>query len=89
MKPSEAPRLTGWTTASEIAEELGISRQTVNQMFWNGEFKTLHRVGGDEKKPMFVVKTSEFEKVKQTRTFPRSKSSTILSEVPDQTTHSD
>lgn len=74
MKPNEAPRLAGWTTASEIAEELGVSRQTVNQMFWNGEFKSLHRVGSDTRKPMFVVKTKEFEKVRASRVFPRSKS---------------
>lgn len=79
MKPSEAPRLEGWTTASEIAEELGISRQTVNQMFHNDEFKTLHRVGSDTKKPMFVVSTKEYEKVKETRTFPRSKSHVVES----------
>lgn len=72
MKPSEAPHLSGWTTASEIAEDLGISRQTVNQMFWNGEFETLHRVGSDTRKPIFVVATEEYERVKETRTFPRS-----------------
>ena len=77
MKPSEAPRLEGWTTASEIAEELGISRQTVNQMFHNDEFKSLHRVGSDTKKPMFVVSTKEFDKIKETRTFPRSKSAPV------------
>lgn len=80
MKPSDAPRLPGWTTATEIAEELGISRQTVNQMFWNGEFKTLHRVGSDTRKPMFVVKTSEFNKVKSTRVFPRSKAASRVRE---------
>lgn len=73
MNPNEAPRVPGWTTATEISEELGVSRQTVNQMFWAGEFKTLHRVGGDSKKPFYVVKTSEFEKVKETRAFPRGK----------------
>jgi hypothetical protein len=73
MKPSDAPRLEGWTTATEIADELGISRQTVNQMFWNDEFKTLRRVGPpDTKRPMFVVKTAEFNKVRASRHFPRS-----------------
>lgn len=73
MKPDEAPRLQGWTTATEIADELGVSRQTVNQMFWNDEFKTLTRIGSDTRKPYFVVKTSEFNKVKAKRVFPRSK----------------
>lgn len=73
MTPSEAPRLPGWVTASEVAEELGISRQTVNQMFWAGEFESLHRVGADTRKPMFVVATEEYERIKATRTFPRSR----------------
>ena len=70
--PMQAPRLKGWMTATEIAIELGVSRQTVNQMLWDGEFKTLHRVGPDSARPMYVVKTSEFEKIKATRNFPRS-----------------
>ena len=72
--PSDAPHLAGWTTATEIADGLGISRQTVNIMFKNGEFKTLHRVGKTgARRPMFVVKTTEFERMKERREFPRSK----------------
>lgn len=72
--PDEAPSIPGWTPATEVAEELGVSRQTVNEMFKAGEFKTLHRLGKNkERKPIFAVKTSELEKIKESRSFPRSK----------------
>lgn len=76
VTPENCPRLEGWTTATEISDLLGISRQTVNQMFWAGEFGTLHRLGPDSRKPFLVVKTSEFEKIRATRLFPRSKTAT-------------
>lgn len=74
MKPENAPRLKGWMTASEVSKELGISRQTTNQMIHNGEFKSLHLTGPeDATKPQYMVRTSEVEKMKETRVFPRRK----------------
>lgn len=73
MKPDNAPRLETWMFPTEIAQELGISRQTVNQMIHAGEFKSLHLAGGSEKKPQFAVRRSEVEKIAETRVFPRRK----------------
>lgn len=74
MKPEQAPRLKDWMNASEVAKEFGISRQTVNGMIHNGEFKTLHISGPTDQKGQYYVKRSEVEKMKKTRVFPRSKS---------------
>lgn len=71
-KPADAPRLKGWMVASEVASELGISRQTVNQLIHAGEFDSLTVFGGSSTKPQFMVKTAEVEKMKKNRAFPRS-----------------
>lgn len=72
MKPANAPRLAQWMNASEIAEALGISRQTVNQMIRGGDFKSLHLSGLEGRKGQYMVKRSEVEKMKGSREFPRS-----------------
>lgn len=69
MKPEDAPRLLQWMNATEVAAEFGVSRQTVNQMIHNGEFKSLHRSGLPDQKPQFYVKRSEVEKMLSSRTF--------------------
>lgn len=63
-KPEEAPQLSQWVTASDVAAELGTSRQVVNKMIQRGDFKSLHLLG---KRPIYVVKRSELEKVKEAR----------------------
>lgn len=69
MKPADAPRLTMWMNASEVAHEFGVSRQTVNQMIHAGEFKSLHLSGVPGQKPQFMVKRSEVEKMMKSRVF--------------------
>lgn len=64
MKPTEAPALEGWVTASEVAGELGVSRQTANKMINRGDFATLHTLG---KRSMYVVREEEVERVKEAR----------------------
>ncbi len=64
MKPAEAPTLAGWATASEVAKELGISRQIANKMINRGDFNSLHLLG---KRPIYVVKINELEKIKAAR----------------------
>lgn len=72
-KPDEAPRLKEWASASEISEILGVSRQTVNKMIHNGEFKTLHVSGAvSASKPLFMVKRKELDDIKETRVFTRA-----------------
>lgn len=73
-KPADAPRLKGWMVASEVASALGISRQTVNQLIHAGEFQTLTLFGGSDAKPQFMVKATEVEKMRESRSFPRSHS---------------
>lgn len=72
-KPSEAPRLEEWASASEISEILGVSRQTVNKMIHAGEFETLHISGAEgASKPLFVVSRKEVAHIKATRVFTRA-----------------
>lgn len=72
MKPENAPRLTEWMNATEVAAMLGISRQTANQMIHAGEFKTLHLSGLEGQKPSYMIKRKEVEKMVESRDFPRS-----------------
>ncbi len=69
--PDDAPRLDEWMTPTEIAELLGVSRQTVNVMIRNGEFESLHKIG-PETKPQFLVQSEEVEHIRSSRSFPRS-----------------
>lgn len=63
-KPDEAPTLSQWVTATDVAAELGTSRQVVNKMIKRGDFKSLHLLG---KRPIYVVKRSELDKVMAAR----------------------
>lgn len=67
MKPQEAPHLNEWMNATEIAEELHVSRTTVNQMVRRGEFSTLHTLGVPSQRPQYVVKRAEVEKFAASR----------------------
>jgi len=67
---ANVPVLAGWASVAEIRSRLGVSRQTVHQMFRNAEFKTIHRIGS-----IYVVETSELESMAEQREFPRSKNS--------------
>jgi excisionase family DNA binding protein len=71
MTPDDAPRLSGWLTPTEVAELLGVSRQTVNQMIRNGDFDSLHLLGPTSR-PQYVVADYEVAKTKANRTFPRA-----------------
>jgi predicted site-specific integrase-resolvase len=52
------PVLEGWLTAVEVAEVLGISRQSVARMMTEGVFRTLRQVGD---RPLYVVRVEEVE----------------------------
>jgi len=73
LTPERAPHLSEWATASEVADTLGVSRQTVNIMIRRGDFATLHIVGTSMIRPMYVVQRTELLEMKATRVFPRSK----------------
>lgn len=60
MKPDQAPRLTEWMTCTEIATAFDVSRQTINRMVTDGEFKTLRLLG---ERPIYVIRRSEVEKM--------------------------
>jgi predicted DNA-binding transcriptional regulator AlpA len=67
-----APRLDEWMTASQIAESLGITRQSVNRMMNEGRFKTLHRLG---ERPIFIVSRAEIEAMAASRLPPEEPAS--------------
>lgn len=64
MTPENAPELKGWVTASQAAELLGISRQSVNRMINRGEFTTLHALG---ERPVYLISRTEVQKKIGTR----------------------
>lgn len=64
MKVEEAPRLTEWLTATEVAEALDVSRQTVNRLINSGAFETLHLLG---ERPIYVVRAKEVEEMRRAR----------------------
>jgi predicted DNA-binding protein (UPF0251 family) len=64
VTPENAPKLKGWATASEAAEILDISRQSVNRMINRGEFRTLHALG---ERPIYLISTTEVEEKKASR----------------------
>lgn len=74
VKPDDAPRLTGWLTATEIADLFGVSRQTINQMVKSGEFASLHVIG-PATRPQYLASREEVEKLQSERLFPRAKRS--------------
>lgn len=58
------PVLRNWVTATQVAEELGVTRQRVNKMITNGDFKSVHILEGSK---MYVVQRVEVEKLKLAR----------------------
>lgn len=70
MLPRDAPRLSEWLTASDVADALGVSRQTVNTMINGGEFETLHTVGLAVR-PLYLVRREEVLAIARTRNFRR------------------
>lgn len=65
LTAADVPPLREWVTATQIADFLDISRQSVNRMLQTGKFKTLHAIG--ERRPIFVVKRVEMESFKEER----------------------
>ncbi len=59
-------------TPTEAAQAFGVSRQTVNQMIRDGEFRSLHVIGPTSR-PQYVVSRDEVDRLKRTRELPRAK----------------
>lgn len=66
MHPKDAPHLSEWATAAEVAQRLGVTRQTVNRMFWSGMFSTLHQFGVPDANT-FCISRKELEKFAKER----------------------
>lgn len=83
MKPDKAPRLDQWATATEVAETLGLSRESANRMIHNGDFKTLHVLPGA--RDQYLVKKTELAQVAEEREGQRAsvRKAYIEREVPD------
>lgn len=67
MSERRFPVLDGWMTATDIAEDFGISRQSVNRMIGRGDFDTVREVGQDTKRAIFVVDATEVQARKAAR----------------------
>ena len=58
MSRFDVPPLEGWTTISEAAELLGVTRQAVHKMIFDRKLKSVRRLGS-VLKPIYVVRTAE------------------------------
>lgn len=56
VKLDDVPLVTEWVTSTDLAEILGVSRQTINKQINQRKFKTLHLLGRT-----YVVKREEVE----------------------------
>lgn len=65
MPNDSFPVLPGWMTATDAAEELGLSRQSINRMISAGVFKTAHTIG--KRHPIFVLTDKEVIFIKTKR----------------------
>jgi len=61
---NEIPYLEGWLTGPQIAQALGLTRQSVHKMMLDGTFQTIHAVGD---KPVYVVALKEVQTIAQQR----------------------
>lgn len=68
-KPADAPQVTDKVTATEIADMLGVSRQSANRMIHEGVFDSLEKLG---KRPIYQVLTAEVEKLAKKRSEPKA-----------------
>lgn len=62
-KCADVARLPGYRTFPEIAQALGVSPQAVNQMYHNGAFEQVYRVGT----AVLVVPEAEVKKLVKSR----------------------
>lgn len=65
VTPANAPRLEQYASASEVADRLGLSRQSANVLISNGTFSTLVVLPG--KRDQYLVDRAELEKVAAAR----------------------
>lgn len=56
---ADVPILSKWVLVTEAADMLGLSKQAVHGLIRKDEFKTLHRVGENENKPIYVIDIDE------------------------------
>lgn len=61
---SDVPFLEGWTTLTEAAERLGVSKQAVHKMASEGKITTLRRIG---RKPLYVMRDAELTRLEAAR----------------------
>lgn len=58
------PPLEGYLTVPDVADRLGVTKQAVHKMIYEGRFKTVRQVGNAA---VYVVKLSEVEKTVASR----------------------
>ncbi len=61
-----APKLHGWISLTELAVDLGVSRQAVHQMADDSRLETLCWAGGD--RPTWLITQKERDRLVQART---------------------
>lgn len=65
MRQKFVPELSEWVLLSTVARELHLSRQQVHNL--RDKFKTLHRLGDEEDRPIFVITRAELNEFRRNR----------------------
>jgi hypothetical protein len=59
------PALDGWVALPVLAEDLGVKRQRIFQMLWEGKLTSARQIPGTGTRPVaYVVSTAEAEQLK-------------------------
>jgi hypothetical protein len=63
----DVPLLEDWVLLTEAGRELGISRQRIHILAKQRRFQSLHRLGGTDSRPLFVVSRAELLAMKRSK----------------------
>lgn len=58
---ADVPLLPDWILVTEAADMLGLSKQAVHGLIRTDKFESLHRLGQNADKPIYILKRKEVE----------------------------
>jgi hypothetical protein len=68
------PDLDGWTALPVLADDLGVKRQRIFQMLWEGKLTSARKIPGTGTRPVaYVVSTEEANRLKAEQAAAKAK----------------